>query len=282
MTKPTATFVVGPPSTRIEIDYSGSKAVNNHDFLFQDMSTSTAPVSKRKFTISKDLRQPGQLYLNEGSTQLYSGDFSYDFACTPFNAALEEGASDNQEHLVLHAAALVHNGCGLVNPGKSGACKSRGVTWLTLARGGYRTDDLAFLNHDATIHSVTCPLSLRPVAMAVLIGQVPARSRKPIAGRRGTILVHYHLWPKRQTVTPSLNSLVFTRFTPGIPPSLTPISPGRACLYFMESYNNVRSYLDHGITRLAQVVHRVPYYFLRFGGFDGLLQFLTPMYAARL
>lgn len=246
------------------------------------MSTSTAPVSKRKFTIREDLRQPGQLYLNEGSTQLYSGDFSYDFACTLFNAALAEGASDNQEHPVLHAAALVHNGCGLVYPGKSGACRGRVATWLTLARGGYLTDDLVFLGHDATIHSVTCPLSLRPTAMSVLTGQVPARSGEYIAGRRGTMLVHCRLWPNRQTVTPSLNSLVFTCFTAKIPPSLTPISPGRACLYFMESYNNVRSYLDHGFSRLAQIVHLVPYYFLRSGGFNGLLQSLTPLYASRL
>ena len=150
----------------------------------------------------------------------------------------------------IHAAAVSNGDTCMVFPASSGSGKSTLTAALIASGFHYCTDELVLLKHHShTIQAASAGIGIKSGAWPVLQAFHPELEDLPIFLRQDAKRVRYLLPPKHLLANDTaqcypLHSLVFPRYQPEQPTSLTRISPADALCRLTEAGYDMQGGLD--------------------------------------
>lgn len=254
------------------IEGSNDNALSIAEFLFLDFPDATPATSARQYRIISGSAPTFTLW--EGDRQLYSGSSRYQLAYILMNEVIFHCINDNDRQHALHAGAVCRDNRCIILPGKSGNGKSTLTCWLIKHGFQYLTDELVFLDAEATITPMTRPISLKvgPSHESWLLAE---QHEDVIASDTGSMIPHRLLNPDFTVMQPKITDIVFPAFVPDAEPKLQEISPAKSSLYLLRSHVNARNLQGHGIKDMASIVRQCRSFMLTYGSFDDLPQFFN-------
>jgi hypothetical protein len=158
----------------------------------------------------------------------------------------------------IHAAAVSNGDTCIVFPASSGSGKSTLTAALIASGFQYCSDELVLLKNDThTIQAAPAGIGIKSGAWPVLQSFHPALECLPIFLRQDAKQVRYLLPPKHLLANDTaqcypVHSLVFPRYQPEQPTSLTRISPADALCRLTEAGYDMEGGLD--TERVAELV----------------------------
>ena len=181
-------------------------------------------------------------------------------------------AAKSASGLVLHAASLMCEGCGLMLPGRSGAGKTTVSAFLSRKGFRYLSDELTYVAEGSlTIAALKRPLKIKTGGLAALERHLeldPPMSRS-LAGPDDVLLAADSSYDDPPAPAP-LEVIVFPRFSAGGFFSIEPLSPARSALRLMECLLNARNLSDHGFAEVTRLARSVPAYEMRYAELEQL------------
>lgn len=183
----------------------------------------------------------GRLRLDRNDTLVYEDDADGVVASVLTDLASRDLAEQSRAGLLLHAAALDWDGCGVLVPGPTKSGKTTLAAWLT--RGGfeYLTDDLAFVRPDTRrLEGLARAMKVREAAWQVLEPRIEPGAGDVLAAL-GSYLVRARPRPDhRVSAAPELSLLLFARYEPSGDGRPEPMPGARAVVQLMEGLLNAR------------------------------------------
>ncbi|MBI5876706.1 MAG: hypothetical protein HZB53_03570 [Chloroflexi bacterium] len=172
--------------------------------------------------------------------------------------------------LLFHAAALRHNGRGLVIPGISSAGKSTLTAWLLSHGFDYLTDELTFVADGASeFAAFTRPLNIKPASRQLLsarlvdIGDV-------LTCETASLIPLASLGAPDATVQTPLSGILFVHYDAAAPFEWARLSPAQAGLALMQCLVNARNLPEHGFREASRLARQTPAFRLVYRGFGEL------------
>lgn len=168
--------------------------------------------------------------------------------------------------LVIHAANLEREGCGLLLPASPGAGKS--TLCAALAHSGWRlfSDELALVTQDsAELQPLARPVCLKNESIQVIQKFHPEACFGPVmkyqdetAQRRGVVS---HMQPpvesvQARTLPASPQLVIFPRYRPGAQTALTHLSAPEAFIRLAKSSFNYKFLGETGFQLLSRIMDR--------------------------
>ncbi|KAA6186741.1 hypothetical protein F2Q65_05070 [Thiohalocapsa marina] len=173
--------------------------------------------------------------------------------------ALLHGLSNGEDqHLMLHAAALARGEQGILMAARSGSGKTTLSAWMI--EHGYRflTDELVAVDDRGMLHGLARPLNLKQRGASAVQGLGWLERQMPQALRSGPIT----LLPCEDTEpTPALATLMlFPRFVGGDEFTVEPMSPARCAVALTATLLNARNLPRRGLPRLLDLARQAQGY----------------------
>ena len=173
--------------------------------------------------------------------------------------------------IALHAAAICHGKGVVLLPGQTGAGKTRLSLWYRARGFDVGTDEIviASVRPRSTTNLILGEALRRPLILKDLVdaNALLAPSNKPIAQQvssRG-LLLRLSLGSSCGKKPIKRGLIVFPRFIPGAPFTLTALTPGQACLGLMENCLNARNLPHGGLPIAGELARQLPAVSLEYG-----------------
>ncbi len=189
----------------------------------------------------------------------------------------------SQGGLVFHAAAVGRQDQGLLLPGTMGAGKSTLTAWLLTRGFHYLTDELSFIPHQAmAVRGFARPLNLKHAARPALQSLVSddRSAGRIVSGELSDLMAPEVFSPLPVLAEVPLRLVLFPRYQPGLPLTLTPLTPAQAGLALTGCLINARNLPEHGFPEIVRLARTVPAYRLDYGGFAQLPAALEALWGA--
>lgn len=287
MNEPIARRRISFAGSTVEVEYAGERAAQIVDFLFGRFAADGQPEPHQTLRLVSD-----------GNTLAFSDSSEPELSAAPSWAAPWQLLGRVNYHLVdrshggvvIHAAAVAWNGCGLIMPGHSGAGKTTLTAWLLTQGFHYLTDELIFIPEAASsFQAFARPLSLKPGAWQLLATAQPHpwplsnRQQQSIGEGLGVRLSSPYgdiVPPEALSQQPPLDAaplhlIVFPRFQAGAALEFSRVSAAEACLGLMQQLNNARNLPQHGFPEAVRLARATPAYRLNYGSLaqlEGVLE----------
>jgi HprK-related kinase A len=189
-----------------------------------------------------------------------------------------------REYLQLHAAAMVHEGQGLLFAARSGAGKSTLAVGL-LSRGWkYLSDEFALINPDTLqLHPFPKALCIKAGAFDVIRRlNVPLWRRryfvKAFKGRVGYVCPH-EVSPHPVAGPSPIRFVIFPKYIEGVRPRVYPLSRAQAALALAGCVMNRDAFGDRGTAILADVVRKAECFGLESGPIEATCDLIESLSA---
>lgn len=256
----------------VAIEHSGAAAEALLHFLFAHIPAS-APASPQTLFRLTEAPADGLWQLVEDETLVQEAAPAGVVAEHLLGRTTYQIVYHSQGGLALHAAAVSWQGRGLLLPGTTGTGKSTLTAWLLAHGFQYLTDELTFVPHQsAQVQGFSRPLNLkhtaRPALQSLLdFDRQPAR----IVSHPFIDLIAPEAFSSLPVRTEApLHLVLFPRYQPEHPLTLTPLSPAQAGLALMQCLVNARNLPGHGFPEIVRLARTLPAYRLDYGGFAQL------------
>lgn len=184
---------------------------------------------------------------------------------------------DEQQHLILHAGAVVSaDGRALLLPGPSGCGKSTTTLGLVGAGLGYLSDEFAVLDPaSGRVAGFPRPLVLKTGSRA-LMPELDQLALNVPTDHLDTVHVPVERLggaPYPGTAEPGW--VVFPTYADGASSELTPLSPGMTCIELMRSTFRLQEDPRRALDVLGAVARKAQGYRLRVGDLDEAVELLV-------
>jgi len=176
--------------------------------------------------------------------------------------------TDQEDALVLHAAAVGWNGRAIVLPALSGAGKSSLAAWLVDKGFDYLSDEIALLTTDGGITGFRRAIVIKNGAADAVRG-LSLFDDVPVA----QFGEHLFLAPAETHHPESARPcgmLVFPQFRAGADLRMRTLTAADAGLRLVECNLNARNHPDGGFAEISKIARGVPAISLEYGSFDQL------------
>ena len=196
---------------------------------------------------------------------------------------------DLRDAIALHAAALCQENRFVLLPGRTGSGKTRLSLWYRMQGFELGTDEIVTaLPWPSRTNTLALGGALgRPVILKDLVdanallrpGETPTAHQDSSCG----LLVRLDGGMSWAQTTIDHGLIVFPRFTPGLPFTVTALPPAEACLGLIESCLNVRNLPRGGLPFASLLARRAPALSLEYGEtrqLQGTLDVLTRLLLA--
>ena len=174
-----------------------------------------------------------------------------------------------QQAVLLHAAAVVHGGKGVLLPGPSGAGKSTLAGWLDHHGFGSLSDEIiGIASADAPMLAFPRPICLETDAHAALgnILDFARREGRLLENQDALLLTHRNPTPPCPV---PVKCIIFPRYIAQGETALRPLPKAGAAIRLLGSVANAHSRPDRGFKEIGNLIGRVPAFELCYGAFDG-------------
>ncbi len=279
-------------SQRIVVSFSGSAVAIEVadaliaeivDFLIHPTLRDDSKIPHCTFRVQIAEEDQPIYTLTQDDEQKYLGDSLGSLAEVLQSIVCHELADRSRDGLLLHAAALVDAGRGVLIPGGIGAGKSTLTTWLLSKGLGYMTDELVYIPWGTNeLHAYPRPLHLKYPSRAVLTAEnVDYEQSRLLMSSSFSDMVAVEAFTSHQITHPMPLSLAFfPRYQPQGEAQWQPLSAAQTAQYLMSSLVNARNLPDHGFheaARLARLAQGVAFQYSHFNQIEehlaGILTF---------
>lgn len=184
---------------------------------------------------------------------------------------------DEQQHLILHAGAVVAaDGRALLLPGPSGCGKSTTTLGLVRAGLGYLSDEFAVLDPaTGLLAGFPRPLVLKTGSRALMPALDELAVNVPSDPRDSVHVPVERLGGAPYPGTAEPGWVVFPTYVEGASSELTPLSPGMTCVELMRSTFRLQEEPRRALDVLGAVARKARGYRLRIGHLDEAVELLV-------
>jgi hypothetical protein len=257
----------------VAIDYEGRSAAAIVDFLFQAAPPLEAQ-PRREPQIVLSLHAPAstdELILYRDSGLIYQGNSPASCAELLLGEACHWLAFYSSGGMVFHAAAVAHNGRGVLLPGNSGAGKTSLAAWLAVHGFDYLTDELVWVPQDSQeLRSFTRPLNFKLAARPLWEAWYQTTSAEVWTGPQGDLVMPAVFNSARHLDAPQIDLIIFPSYTSDAAFTLQPLTKAQAGLQLLQCLVNARNVPEYGLPAVAQLARHAPAYRLNYASFDPL------------
>ena len=259
--------------TAIELEFAGTRATEIVEFLFPNRvdDGSADPHLRMRIQENPDdgeleFHCAGELQRKHKSAGIIAHEI---LEATCFHLA---GASTTG--VVLHAAALMWEGCAVLFPGRSGSGKTTLSGFLGSQGFQYLSDELIYVaSASLAIEAFARPLKIKEAGVKVLdrylsFGDCEARTLR----NDGALLFAAH--GERLPSEIPATAIVFPEYAHGVPFQLNAVTPAHAGLTLMECLLNARNLPGHGFSEVTRLARSIPAVSLRYGSLEQVGQHL--------
>lgn len=169
----------------------------------------------------------------------------------------------NDDHVVLHAAALEHRGLAWLLIAPAGCGKTTLTSWLLGHGFGFMTDECVAIDRKGRASGLARPLNVKASGLDV-VRSFPWMQAGLLRARASARVTFVPPSPARPGCSP-LAALIFPRYLEGAALRSERLSVGRCAKSLMGNLLNARNLPGRGLPRAASLARRVPGYAMQFG-----------------
>jgi hypothetical protein len=159
---------------------------------------------------------------------------------------------------IVHGAALVRAGRGMVLAASAGSGKTTLTSWLLGHGFGFLSDELAAIDASGAMDGFGRPLNLKPGSIEVCRQCDWLRDGFDRSRQSGNVTLLP--WVRTAQADVPLAVLLFPRFQAGAAFDVELLSPGRAASGLMATLMNARNLPKHGLSLAVELVRSRPCY----------------------
>ena len=176
-----------------------------------------------------------------------------------------------ERSLVLHAAALAHEGSAVVLCAQSGGGKSSLAAWLTADGFQYMTDEVIEIPlEDDCVHGFPRSIFLKRGSAFIWHGRLPqADSPRFLRFADNAAWIDpQFLHPNETSSTAAPRILLFPRYVPKAPLQAELLTKAEALFHLLQTLVNARNLPGHGMDAAARLTHQVTSYSLTYSSLE--------------
>jgi hypothetical protein len=168
----------------------------------------------------------------------------------------------NDDHVILHAAALDYRGSAVLLIAPAGSGKTTLTSWLLGQGFGYMTDECVAIDAQGRASGFARPLNIKDTGIDV-VRSFPWLHPDLVGTRRSGRVTFVRPRTSLQARAP-LSALIFPRFVAGAALRSELLSVGRCTQSLMSNLLNARNLPARGLRRVASLARKVPAYEVQF------------------
>ncbi len=242
------------------------------DFLYADVPEDGEVEAHVSLSIETGEGSDALSVVRDGQ-RLFSGDSEGALANFLLGETIYHLADKSRGGLVLHAAAVSHDGVGMILPGKTGAGKTTLTAWLAHSGFNYLTDELVYIEEGSSaLETFTRPLNVKTGSLDVVRENlvIDADAVGTFVCSHATLIPHRRINPVHRRESPPLRVVVFPRYIEDAGLAIERLSKAQAGMRTMACLVNARNLPGHGFHEVARLAHDVDAYELRYSSFEQL------------
>jgi hypothetical protein len=269
--------VVNFAGSAVAIEVADARIAEIVDFLIHPSLVDDSKIPHCTFRVQIAEEDQPNYTLTQDDEQKYHGDSLGSLAEVLQSMVCHELADRSRDGLLLHAAALVDAGRGVLIPGGIGAGKSTLTTWLLSKGLGYMTDELVYIPWGTNeLHAYPRPLHLKHPSRAVLAAEnVDYEHSRMLMSSTFSDMIAVETFTQRQiTHSMPLELALFPRYDAKSEFRWHNLSPAQTGQHLMQCLINARNLPNFGFDEVARLARMVKGYFFQYSNFDQIEDYI--------